>query len=163
VRQNGEIHNLRQIVALLRFTVGIILLVTWYENLTKGVYTADGITGLFNYLFDDNGGGPGWYRAIIQSTVLAAPGLFAGFQLIAEFLLGLGLLLGGLTTLFGLGAAFFFFNLLLAYWGGQEWIWTYVLLTVAAIVVALTRSGRALGLDRFLVDTRGEPPVPFLW
>lgn len=153
---NKEIGQFRTIVALLRITLGIILLVTWWDNYSKGVYTADGIRGLFDWIFNETGGGPGWYRAIINSTVLAAPGLFAVFQLVAELLLGLGLTFGGLTKVAGLAAAGFFANLFLSYYGGSEWIWTYVLLTVSAVVVALTASGRKLGIDQFLYNSRGE-------
>jgi uncharacterized membrane protein YphA (DoxX/SURF4 family) len=159
----NDVIGLRRIVALLRITLGVILLATWADNLSKGLYSAGGISGLFEYIFDENGGGAAFYRAIIGGTILQAPGVFGAFQLVAEFLLGAGLLLGAFTPLAGLGAAFFFFNLFLAYFGGQEWIWTYVLLTVSALVAALTRSGRAWGVDAWLLSRRGEPPYPFLW
>lgn len=161
--ESNEIQRVRMFIAPLRITLGIILLVTWYENFSKGLYTADGITGLFNYIFNDAGGGPEWYRALIESTILQVPGLFASFQLVAELLLGLGLLFGGLTPIAGVSAALFFFNLFLSYYGGSEWIWTYVLLTVSALTVGLTQSGRAFGLDQYLLKRRGKPPVPFLW
>ena len=161
--ENPETQHLRRIIALLRMTLGIIILATWYDNLTKGIYTADGITGLFNYIFNDNGGGPGFYRAIIEGTILQAPGVFAAFQLVAEFLLGLALLIGFLTPVAGAGATLFFFNLFLAYFGGNEWIWLYVLLTVASLVVALTRAGRALGVDQVLLAKRGQPSPKILW
>lgn len=155
--------RMRQAVAILRITLGVILLVTWYKNLQDGIYTADGIVGLFNYLFNDNGGGPAFYRALINGTILQVPGLFAVFQLVGELLLGLGLLVGILTPLAAVGAALFFFNLFLAYLGGQEWIWTYVLLTVSALVTALTQSGRAWGLDSLLLKRLGEPPGGPIW
>lgn len=154
--------GLRKIVALLRITLGIIILVTWVENVSKGTYSGGGISGLFEYIFDENGGGSALYRALIGGTILQAPAAFGAFQLIAEFLMGAGLLLGLFTPLAGLGAAFFFLNLTLAFWGGQEWIWTYVLLTVATIVAALTRSGRAWGIDAWLLQRRGEPGFKFL-
>ncbi len=154
--------GLRRIVALLRITLGILVLATWLDNLNKGVYSAGGISGLFEYIFEENGGGAAFYRALIGGTILQAPGVFGAFQLVAEFLLGAGLLLGAFTPLAGLGAALFFFNLLLAYWGGQEWIWTYILLTISAVVVALTRSGRVWGIDAWLLSRRGEPSYPFL-
>ena len=150
--------RLRQAVAVLRITIGVILVATWYDNLREGIYTADGIVGLFNYIFNDIGGGPAFYRAIINGTILQAPGLFAGFQLVAELLMGLALLFGLFTPLAAAGAALFFFNLFLAYLGGQEWIWTYVLLTVSALVVALSQAGRAWGLDSMLLRRLGEPP-----
>jgi hypothetical protein len=42
-----EAQWLRRGVALLRVTLGIIILVTWWENFQKGLYTAQGITDLF--------------------------------------------------------------------------------------------------------------------
>jgi uncharacterized membrane protein YphA (DoxX/SURF4 family) len=158
----NDAHGLRKIIALLRITLGIIILVTWVENLTKGTYSGGGISGLFEYIFDENGGGADFYRALIGGTILQAPAAFGAFQLVAEFLMGAGLLLGLFTPLAGLGAAVFFLNLTFAFWGGQEWIWTYVLLTVSALVAALTRSGRAWGLDAWLLNKRGEPGFKFL-
>ena len=71
----GQVENrMRQAVAILRITLGVILVVTWFKNLQDGIYTADGIVGLFNYLFNDNGGGPAFYRAIINGTILQVPG-----------------------------------------------------------------------------------------
>ena len=163
MNSSTEAQKMRSIIAILRIVLGIILLVTWYGNLRDGLYTAYGIRGLFDWLFNVNNSGPGWYRAIINNTVLAAPGLFAGFQVVAELLLGLGLLFGGLTPVAGTAAAVFFANLYLSYLGGEEWIWTYVLLTASAVVVAFTRSGRAFGLDQFLLKARGEPKPGFLW
>ena len=162
--ESRDVRKIRRAVALLRIALGVIILATWWDNFQKGVYSAEGITGLFNYIFNDNGGGTYFgYRAIIQNTVLQAPGAFAAFQMVAEFLMGLGLLTGGLTRLASLGATFFFLNLLLAYLGGNEWIWTYVLLTVSALVVFLTYAGRELGFDRYLLKTRGAPRLPILW
>ena len=158
----NDAAGIRKIVALLRITLGIIILVTWAENLTKGTYSGGGITGLFEYIFDENGGGAAFYRAIIEGTILQAPAAFGAFQLVAEFLMGVGLLVGLFTPLAGLGATLFFFNLILAFWGGQEWIWTYVLLTVSTVVIALTRSGRAWGIDAWLLTRRGEPSLKFL-
>ncbi len=163
MNSENEAQYLRSIIAILRVTVGIILLVTWYDNFTKGLYTADGITGLFGWIFGEVGGGSAAYRAVINNTILQAPGLFAGFQLVAELLLGLGLTFGGLTTLAGWGSTFFFLNLFFAYQGGSEWIWTYVLLTAAALVLATTKSGRAFGLDQLLLNTMGEPKNRWLW
>ena len=79
--------------------------------------------------------------------------------------MGVALLLGLFTPWAGLGATLFFFNLFLAYLNPNtgEWIWTYVLLVSTALVVALTRSGRTLGIDANLVKNRGKPPLPFLW
>jgi len=68
-----------------------------------------------------------------------------------------------LTRLFSLLAAVFFFNLSLSYFGGNEWIWTYVLLLATAIAVFVGYGGRRLGVDRFLARTRGDSPFGLLW
>ncbi len=161
--ESGDVRNLRRIVAILRVTLGVIILVAWWDNFQKGVYSAQGITGLLNGIFSAGGGSVLGYRGIINSTVLQFSGPFAAFQMVAELLMGLGLLLGLFTPLLGLGATFFFLNLFLAYFGGSEQIWPYVLLTVSALVVALTRSGRAYGIDVRLAKQKGKPPFPFLW
>lgn len=154
--------GLRRLFAILRITLGVILLATWADNLSKGLYSGGGIAGLFDHIFNEVGGGLPFYRSLIESTILQAPAAFGAFQLVAEFLLGAGLLLGLFTPLAGLGAAFFFANLFLAYFGGQEWIWTYVLLTISALVVALARAGRAWGIDAWLLARRGAPRWSFL-
>ena len=51
----------------------------------------------------------------------------------------------------------------LAYLGGNEWIWIYVLLSSAAFTAAFTRSGRGFGIDQWLLNKRGEPPFWLLW
>jgi uncharacterized membrane protein YphA (DoxX/SURF4 family) len=103
--------------------------------------------------------------ALPHEVVAANATIFGTFQLITELGMGVALLLGLFTPLAGLGATFFFFNLFLAYLNQNtgEWIWTYVLLVVAALVVALTRSGLAVGIDRRLARDRGKPPFPLLW
>jgi uncharacterized membrane protein YphA (DoxX/SURF4 family) len=153
-------------VALLRITLGIIILATWYDNLRSGLYTADGLTGFFNWLFDPqngNGSSLGWYKGILDTAVIPIASLFAIFQLITEFIMGAALLLGILSRLFGLAAMLFFGNLFLAYFGGQEWIWVYVLLIVSAFVVVLAAAGRHWGVDRLLMKSRGNPRLPILW
>ena len=38
--ESKDVYKLRRIVALLRITLGVILLVTWWENMQKGLYQA---------------------------------------------------------------------------------------------------------------------------
>ena len=147
-----ETARLRTALALLRLTLGLIILTTWYDNLTKGLYSPDGLTGFLNWLSDPNGNGGtlDFYHAFLDAAIVPVAGVFAPFQMVAELAMGLGLLLGGLTRLFAIAAMFFFLNLILAYFGGQEWIWAYVLLFMVAMAVALGAAGRKWGIDRWL-------------
>ena len=158
----------QQGLAILRIVLGVIILVTWWDNVTKqpaSLYTGEGITGLFNWLFDPNGNGSSltFYKSLMDSTILQVPGLFAFFQMITELLMGIGLLVGGFTRFFGLAATFFFLNLFLAYFGGHEWIWTYVLLMFSSLTITMSYAGRTWGVDRLLFQLRGKPPVDLLW
>ena len=152
-------------VALLRITLGIIVLVTWLDNLDKDLYTADGLESFLNSLFDENGNGSslGFYESFLDSVVIPLAGPYAAFQLVVELAMGIGLLLGVFARAVSLGAAFFFFNLFLSYFGGEEWIWTYVLLFVSAVVVFLGYGGRKLGIDERLYQSRGESPYGLVW
>lgn len=152
MRTEREARHRRIALALLRMTLGVIILATWYDNLGKGLYTADGLTGFFNWLAspEGNGGSLTPYHRFLGATIAPVAGAFAPFQMVAEFILGLALLLGALTRLFAVAAMFFFFNLFLAYVGGQEWIWTYVLLFMVSLTVGLGAAGRTWGLDAWL-------------
>lgn len=152
-------------LAILRVTLGVIILVTWLDNLQKGLYTAAGLRDFLNWLFDPNGNASSltFYKAILDVTVIPAAGLFGVFQLVGELLMGLGLLSGTLTRFFSLAALLFFGNLFLSYFGGNEWIWTYVLLFMSSLTLFLSYAGRVYGVDQRLVEQRGEPPYPVLW
>lgn len=151
-------------VALLRITLGVILIVTWYDNLTGDLYTADGLEGFLNWLFTSpeeggNGSSLGFYESFLDSVIAPVAGPYATFQLIFELVMGIALLLGVLTRFFSLAAIAFFGSLFLGYFGGEEWIWTYVLLIMAAVTVYLGFGGRTWGVDRALVSSYGESPL----
>ena len=158
MNNEAEMSRMRTALALLRITLGLIILVTWYDNLRKGLYTADGLTGFLNWLADPagNGGSLAFYHTLVSATIVPIAGIFARLQMVAELIMGLALLLGGLTRLFGIAAMIFFFNLFLAYFGGEEWIWTYVLFLVVAAAVALGAAGRKWGIDGRLRQKVGQ-------
>ncbi|RME97385.1 MAG: hypothetical protein D6768_19765 [Chloroflexi bacterium] len=158
-----ELRSVRRVVALLRLVLGIILLVTWWENVQKGLYQADNFAGFINGLAAGHPIAP--YRAFLTGVVAPNATIFGTFQLITELAMGVSFVLGVFTPLAGLGAIFFFGNLFLAYLNPAlgEWIWTYVLLVTAAVVVTFTRAGRAWGIDAKLYRQRGKPSFPFLW
>ena len=149
-------------LAIPRILLGVILIATWFENLNKGLYTADGFRGFMYYLAE---GHPlGFYAGFLTNVIAPLAGVFGPAQMAAELLMGLALLVGVLTPLFGLGSILFFFNLFLAYLNPNlgEWIWTYVMLITLAVIVTFGRAGRSLGVDMFLLKRFGENKLP-LW
>ena len=118
-------------------TLGVIFLVTWVDNLDKGLYEADGLEGFLDFLFAEDGNASSLtaYKSLLDAAVIPIAGIYGAFQLVAELVIGVALVVGGFTRLVSLLAAAFFFNLFLAYFGGNEWIWTYVLLVVSAVAV----------------------------
>lgn len=154
-------------LAILRIALGLTVLATWWGNVGDDFYSADGLRGFFDWAFTPaeeggNGSSLGFVQAIIDGTVLQAPGFFGFLQTIVEFLIGLGLLIGGFTRLASALAILFFAGLFLTYFGGEEWIWTYVILIAGAVAVFLGHAGRTLGVDQFLA-ARGRSPFGMLW
>ncbi|MGI9645878.1 MAG: DoxX family protein [Ilumatobacteraceae bacterium] len=152
-------------VALLRITIGVIFLVTFFDNLDKDLYTADGFEGFIVFLFDENGNGSSltFYESIVDAVIVPAAGPYVVFQAIVELALAIALIIGLATRLASLVSMLFFANLFLAYFGGAEWIWIYVLLFMSALTVFLGYGGRQLGVDQYLVRSRGESKYNLIW
>lgn len=142
-------------IALLRAMVGLVILTSWLSNLFKGYYTPDGLLKFFTEVFPQSENPLGWYAAFIENGILPVRGIFAPFQLVAEGLLGLALLLGAFTPFFSLAGIFFLINTFLATFG-HDWPWAYIMPITILVVVLLTRAGRALGVDGWLAKKYGE-------
>jgi uncharacterized membrane protein YphA (DoxX/SURF4 family) len=149
-------------IALLRIMLGVLFLTTWGSNLTKGFYTADGLQVFFSEVFPQSANSLGWYAAFIENVILPTRSVFAPIQLVGEFLLGLFLLVGVFTPITSVFAAFFILNTFLATFG-HDWPWSYAMILGILFVVFMTKAGRSLGVDAWLVKQRGEPALPFLW
>jgi len=148
-------------IALLRVMMGLVFLTTWLSNLSKGLY-GDGFLPFIQGWAD--GTDFRWYAAFLNQVVIPNIEILRVVQVVTEgLLMGLFLTLGLLTPLSAATAWFFVVNLFLASFGTGEWPWTYVMMGVMLAIIALTRAGRSLGLDAWLLEKRGEPPVPFLW
>ena len=149
-------------VSLLRIMVGVVFLTTWGSNLAKGFYTPDGLVEFFTSVFPQADNPLSWYAAFIHTVILPLRAGFAPFQLVGEFLLGLFLLFGILTPWTSAAAAFFILNTFLATFG-HDWPWSYAMILGLLFVFFWTRAGRSLGVDAWLSQRRGDPPLPYLW
>ena len=152
-------------LAILRITLGVIILVTWFSNLDKDIYSGPGLEGIINWLFSEDGNNSslGFYESLLDAVIVPIAELVSKVQLVVELGMGVGLILGLFTRFFSLTSVLFFTALFLGYFGGNEWIWTYVILASSALAVFLGYAGRSFGLDRLLARTRGESPFGLFW
>lgn len=142
-------------IALLRVMIGLVFLTTWVNNLIQDFYTPDGLLYFFQEVFPQQENPLTWYAGFINSVILPVRSMFAPFQLVAELLLGLALLVGFLTPLFSLAGIFFLLNTFLATFG-HDWYWAYLMPIGILVIVMLTRAGRSLGVDGWLAKRFGD-------
>ena len=146
-------------VAMLRVTIGLLFITQWYDNLVSGLYTPEGLMGLFTYFFTTSEMPLSFYMAFVDSVILPIAPFFTKFQLVTELLMGIALLVGFLTPLTSLFAGFFILNTFLASWGA-DWPWSYLTILAILGVLFFTQAGRSLGLDARLKQRFGEPKLP---
>jgi uncharacterized membrane protein YphA (DoxX/SURF4 family) len=151
-----------------RVMLGVITLVTWIGNIQDDFYDGANFPGFFDWVAKPaeeggNGSSLGFVHSIVDNTLLQAPEFFGWIMTIFELFIAVALIFGVCTRLASLAAIGFFGSLFLVYFGGEEWIWTYVLLTTAAVAVFLDWGGRTFGVDEYLAKSRGESPGTLVW
>jgi len=148
-------------IALLRIMVGVMFLSTWIPNFLDGLYTPDGLLFFFTEEFPQSENSLVFYANFIDGVILPIRSVFAPFQLVAEFLLGLAILVGAFTPLASIAGIFFLINTLLATFG-HDWLWSYILPMSILFVTLFTHAGRAIGVDAYLIKRSGRRNF-FLW
>ncbi len=154
--------------AVLRVALGLTTLFTWLGNVQDDFYDSANLPGFFDWAFKPveeggNGATLGFVDSIIANTILQAPELFGWVMTFLELFIAVGLTLGLFTRAASIAAIGFFVSLFLVYYGGEEWIWTYVMLAAAAVAVFLNWGGRKFGVDQFIAKNRGESPAGLVW
>ncbi len=145
----------RLVFSLLRIWLGYTWLTAAMEKLGNPVWTGAkagaATTGFFQTAIA-NSGGPhpavqGWYASFLQSVALPNARFFSYLIPVAEFLVGIALLFGVVTTFSALVGAFLNLNFMLS--GSAS---TNPIMYTIAIIVALggARAGY-LGLDYFVL------------
>lgn len=90
-----------------------------------------------------------WFVGFAQNMLLPNWDIVTKLQFLAETLVGFSLLLGLFTVLGAFVGVFLQVNIFLLTFG-KEWPWIYIILIVVLALIALSRSGRSLGLDSLL-------------
>jgi thiosulfate dehydrogenase [quinone] large subunit len=147
------------LLACLRIMMGAVFLAVWSDNLVKGFYSAHGWAHFVQHYADTTKLAPyAWVldHVLIPHAAVVAPAQFA----IELVVFGLFLVLGLFTPVAGLLAAGFQLNLLVATSGTQDWPGTYIIMCLLLVAIALSQSGRTLGLDARLARRRPRPRLP---
>jgi uncharacterized membrane protein YphA (DoxX/SURF4 family) len=144
------------VLVILRVALGALFVSTFFENLGKGLYGAEGYAGLIRG-YIQNGQAPTVWKQVMEFT--AAHAAIAGpLQAILEASLGVLLTLG----LFARPAALVAFGLLSGLWvseWGTAWIWELLVPMVVAAALALGPSGRHAAIDVALARRWPELPI----
>jgi len=134
-------------LAIVRITIGAMLVWVFFENLGKGLYTPAGYAGLINYYIKSSHS-PAVWKAVMglaaSHAAMAAP-----LQAIAEISLGILLVIGLLTRPVAL-VAFLYLGSLWISELGTSWIWELLVPVLASLGLVVGRAGRAWGVDALL-------------
>jgi uncharacterized membrane protein YphA (DoxX/SURF4 family) len=143
-------------LAIVRFTIGSMLVWVFFENLGKGLYTAAGYTNLINYYLKASHAPAAWKSIMALAANHAA--MAAPMQGFTEITLGILLVLGLLTRPAAFVAFLFLGSLWLSEWG-TSWIWELLVPVLASLGLVVGRAGRTWGVDALLA--RRSPSSPW--
>src|SRR5437763_4081966 len=143
-------------LAIVRVTIGAMLVWVFFENLGKGLYTPARYAGLINYYIKASHSPAAWKAVMALAANHAA--MAAPMQGLTEISLGILLVIGLLTRPVGL-VAFLFLGSLWISELGTAWIWELMVPVVASLGLAVGRAGRAWGIDALLARRRPASPL----
>jgi len=142
-------------LAIVRVTIGAMLVWVFFENLGKGLYTPAGYSGLIHY-YINNGHSPALWKSI-EGLVASHAALAAPMQALTEISLGILLVIGLLTRPVAFVAFLYLGSLWVSEWG-TSWIWELLVPVLASLGVAIGRAGRTWGVDALLARWRPSSP-----
>ena len=142
-------------LAIVRLTIGAMLVWVFFENLGKGLYTPAGYAGLINY-YIKNSHSPAAWKAVMglaaSHAAMAAP-----MQALTEISLGVLLVIGLLTRPAAFAAFLYLASLWVSEWG-TAWIWELLVPVLASLALAVGRAGRTWGVDAWLAQRWPSAP-----
>ena len=142
-------------LAIVRITIGAMLVWVFFENLGKGLYSPAGYAGLINY-YIKQGHSPAAWKAVM-GLVASHAAMAAPMQALTEISLGILLVIGLLTRPVAFVAFLYLASLWVSEWG-TSWIWELLVPVLASLALAIGRAGRAWGIDAWLAQRRPTSP-----
>ena len=143
-------------LAIVRLTIGAMLVWVFFENLGKGLYTPSGYSGLINYYLQHSHAPSAWKAVMALAASHAA--MAAPLQGMTEISLGILLVIGLLTRPAAFVAFLFLGSLWISEWG-TSWIWELLVPVLASLALSVGRAGRTWGVDSLLA--RRWPSSPW--
>ena len=142
-------------LAIVRVTIGAMLVSVFFENLGKGLYRPAGYAGLINYYITHDHAPAIWKSVMALAASHAA--MAAPMQAMTEISLGILLIIGLLTRPVAFVAFLYLGSLWISEWG-TAWIWELLVPVLASLGLAAGRAGRAWGIDAWLAQQRPSSP-----
>ena len=142
-------------LAVVRLTIGAMLVWVFFENLGKGLYTAAGYSSLINYYIKSSHS-PALWKAIMGTAVSHAA-MAAPLQAVVEISLGVLLVIGLFTRPVAFVAFLWLTSLWVSEWG-TAWIWELLVPMLASLGLSIGRAGRRWGIDATLAQRRPLSP-----
>ena len=142
-------------LAIVRVTIGAMLVWVFFENLGKGLYRPAGYAGLVNYYIQQGHSPAVWKAVMAQAASHAA--MAAPMQAVTEISLGILLIIGLLTRPVAFVAFLYLGSLWMSEWG-TAWIWELLVPVMASLALAIGSAGRSWGVDAWLAQRWPSSP-----
>jgi len=144
-------------LAIVRVTIGAMLVWVFFENLGKGLYSPSGYANLINY-YIKAGHSPSAWKAVMALAASHAA-MAAPMQAATEISFGILLVIGLLTRPVAFVAFLYLGSLWMSEWG-TAWIWELLVPVLASLALAVGSAGRKWGVDAWLAQ---RWPSSLLW
>jgi uncharacterized membrane protein YphA (DoxX/SURF4 family) len=144
-------------LAIVRVTIGAMLVWVFFENLGKGLYSPAGYANLIQY-YIKAGHSPAAWKAVMALAASHAA-MAAPLQAATEISFGILLVIGLLTRPVAFVAFLYLGSLWMSEWG-TAWIWELLVPVLASLGLAVGSAGRRWGIDAWLAE---RWPSSLLW
>jgi uncharacterized membrane protein YphA (DoxX/SURF4 family) len=142
-------------LAIVRVTIGAMLVSVFFENLGKGLYRPASYASLINY-YIEKGHSPAVWKAV-EGLAASHAAMAAPMQAITEISLGILLIIGLLARPAAFVAFLYLGSLWISEWG-TAWIWELLVPVLASLGLAIGRAGRSWGVDAWLAQRWPSSP-----
>src|SRR5277367_2158692 len=142
-------------LAVVRITIGAMLVWVFFENLGKGLYTSAGYASLINYYITKSHSPAAWKA--IMGLAASHAAMAAPMQAVTEISLGILLVIGLLTRPVAFVTFLYLTSLWVSEWG-TSWIWELLVPVLASLGVAIGSAGQKWGVDAWLAERWPSSP-----